>query len=160
MSASAARDIATIHSSMHRARTHARTRGGVHRHRYVTRAHQHVVSRYPMWVNVSRTCELACKTMIRVSWMKHYSLSLSLSSLHPSLSLLLSFPRQSEWRFLRNLYCKSTDTADRIWEMGHAPRTKLFSETLVETLTRVLLSGRNQFYSSNFISTVRRADST
>jgi hypothetical protein len=42
-----------------------------------SQAHQHVVSRYPMWVNVSRTCELACKTRIRVSWMKHCYLSLS-----------------------------------------------------------------------------------
>jgi len=39
-----------------------------------------------MWVNVSRTCELACKTTIRVSWMKHYSLSLSLSLSLSSLS--------------------------------------------------------------------------
>lgn len=38
----------------------------------------HVVSRYPMWVSVSRTCELACKTPVRVSWMKQ--------------SLLLPFP--------------------------------------------------------------------
>jgi len=108
-----------------------------------------------MWVNVSRTCELACKTTIRVSWMKHYSLSLSLSlsPLYPS----LSFPRQSEWRFLRNLYCKSTDMGGS--DLGNGSRAEdqsFFSETLVETLTKVLLSGRNQFYSLNFISTVRR----
>ena len=43
----------------------------------------HVVSRYhPMWVSVSRTCELACKMPIRVSWMKR-SLSLSLSPPSP-----------------------------------------------------------------------------
>lgn len=94
-----------------------------------SRAHQHVVSRYPMWVNVSRTCELACKTTIRVSWMKHRFISLSLS--YPS-----TFLRQSERRFLRNLGCNSTDAADRTWEMGHTPWTKVFfSVTFTETLT-------------------------
>lgn len=61
-----------------------------------SQAHQHVVSRYPMWVNVSRTCELACKMTIRVSWMKHRHLSLSFSPsfshLFPLLSLAPSLP--------------------------------------------------------------------
>jgi len=62
-------------------------------------------------------------------WNIVVSLSLSLSLLLPSLSLLRSHrPRQSKQRFLRNLYCKSMDTADRTWEIGHAPRT--ISETL------------------------------
>lgn len=144
---------------MRRARTHARTRGGARRHRYVTStsARGLAVPHVGKCVKDVRTglqnddSRFVDETSSSLSLFLSLFLSSLPSSLSRSFAPTLSFPRQSEQRFLRNLYCKSTDAANQTWEIGHVPRTKLFSETLAETNLTIPRRDKIDFIHSNYI---------